>query len=157
MSVVARTIPSVPVRTSVATWTSVIDLLTAPDHEARGSLASITSIAATLIAEEYTREAPIVVKPASGDRVRLYTTHGTAAIEADEPPSLATWPLIEPGWTMSLPCGIDDIDHVRTLLEPYPFADVRDLTEGITAAQVTPVSMPRVSPLKINYDELERP
>jgi hypothetical protein len=157
MSVVARTVPSVPARTSVGTWNSVIDLLTAPDHAARVSLASITSIVATLIAEEYTREAPIVIKPATGDRVRIYTAHGASAIETDEPQPLATWPLTEPGWAVSLPCGVDDIDQIRALLKHYPFADVRDLVEGITAELATPVSPSVTGALTINYDELERP
>jgi hypothetical protein len=67
-------------------------------------LEAITNIAALLIADEYTRDAPIVVMPAAGPRIRVYTVHGAAAIddEGDETPP-ATWPLIEPGWRLSLP------------------------------------------------------
>lgn len=156
MSVISRTVPSVPVRTSVETWTAIVELLTAADHAARASLEAITNIAAMLIADQYTRDAPIIVMPARGDRVRIYTAHGSAAIEVETETPLATWPLVESGWSLSVPCGIDDIDDVRAALRPYPFVDVRDVTDGITvdAAASTPRPAGTVT---INYDELERP
>jgi hypothetical protein len=145
----------VPVRTSVATWNTIIDLLTAPDASAAAELAGVTSTVAMLIAEEYTREAPIVVMPATGDRVRVYTLHGPAAVEGEDPAPLATWPLAGPEWRISLPCGAVDLDEVRTALQPYPRFAVRDVTEGITAASVPPA--PRTSGrVSINYAELER-
>lgn len=169
MSVISRKMISVPVRTSVETWTAIIDLLSASDEPARNSLKMIGNVAAMLIAEEYTREVPIVVVPIVGDRIRIYTVHGTAAVEAedtDETP-LASWPLSTAGWTLSLPCGVDDIDDVRAALLPYPFADVRDMTEGITvnsasggavggAADAEP-AVRRSGAVVINYNELERP
>ena len=155
MSVVARQVPSVPVRTSVATWNAVIDLLTPPGASARTDLTAVTGIVAMLIAEEYTREAPIVVMPTTGDRARVYTIHGTAAVEGDDPAPLATWPLADPGWRISLPCGETDLDDVRAALRPYPRFEVRDATEGITATSVPPA--PRASSgVSINYAELER-
>jgi hypothetical protein len=169
VSVISRRMLSVPVRTSVETWTAIVDLVTASDEPARDSLGMIGNVAAMLIAEEYTREAPIVVVPIVGDRIRIYTVHGTAAIEAedtDETP-LATWPLSTAGWTLSLPCGVDDIDDVRAALQPYPFADVRDLTEGITVnsascgtagiAADAESAARRSGAVVINYTELERP
>lgn len=157
MSVISRRVPAIPVCTSVETWNTIVTLLTAPGHAARTSLEAVTSIAAMLIAEEYTRDAPIVVIPAAGPRVRIYTVHGTAAIDddADETP-LASWPLAEPGWRLSLPCGIDDIDDVHAALLPYPGIDVRDTTEGITVGATAPA--PRTAgPVSINYGEMERP
>ena len=156
MSVVTRRVSSVPVRTSVGTWNAVIALLTAPDHAARASLEAITNVAAMLITEEYTRDAPIVITPVAGLRVRIYTVHGTAAIDGgeDEVP-LATWPLAQSGWRLSLPCGIDDIDDVRSALRPYPSIDVRDTTEGIA---VDAAAASRVAgPVSINHEEMERP
>jgi hypothetical protein len=157
MSVVSRRVPSVPVRTSVETWKAIVALLTAADHEARRSLDAITNTAAMLITEEYTRDAPIVVVPAAGPRVRVYTVHGEAAVDGDgDGDPLATWPLAEPGWRLSLPCGIDDIDDVRAAQQQYPFIDVRDITEGINADTGAPA--PRTAgSVSINYDEMERP
>jgi hypothetical protein len=157
MSVISRRVSSVPVRTSVGTWNTVVELLTAPDHYARTSLEAITNTAAMLITEEYTRDAPIVVTPVAGPRVRIYTVHNTTAIDGGENEApLAAWPLAEPGWRLSLPCGIDDIDDVRAALAPFPFIDVRDTTEGITvdAGAAAPRTTGTVS---INYDELEQP
>jgi hypothetical protein len=155
VSVVSRQVPSVPVRTSVATWNAVIDLLTPPDAGGRTDLRAVTGTVAMLIAEEYTRDAPIVVMPATGDRVRVYTVHGTAAVDGEDPAPLATWPLADPGWRISLPCGEADLDDVRAALRPYPRFEVRDAAEGIAATSVPPA--PRTSGrVSINYAELER-
>ncbi|WP_221327001.1 hypothetical protein [Actinoplanes sp. L3-i22] len=108
-----------------------------------------------LIAEEYTGEAPIVVMPTAGDRVRVYTLHGSAAVEGENPAALATWPLAEPGWRISLPCGAVDLDEARAALGSYPHFEVRDLTEGI--ATVSAVSQQGASErVVIDYTELER-
>ncbi|MBN1171296.1 MAG: hypothetical protein JXA67_03900 [Micromonosporaceae bacterium] len=156
MSVVSRTVPAIPVRTSTDTWAVIVALLTAPEHAARADLNAIADTAALLIAEEYTRDAPIVVLPAVGDRIRIYTVHGPAAIDDEDPAALATWPLTTPGWKVSLPCGVDDIDEIRAALAPYSFAEVRDTTEGVTVGVAA--SAPHgTGSISINYDELERP
>jgi hypothetical protein len=160
VSVVARQVPSVPVRTSVATWNAIIDLLAPPGADARTDLTAVTSTAAMLIAEECTCVAPIVIMPAAGDRVRVYTVHGTAAVDSEDPAPLATWPLADPGWRISLPCGADDLDDVRAALRAYPSFEVRDATEGFIAASATAGSVPpeprTSSRVSINYSELER-
>ena len=155
MSTASRRVPSVPVRTSVATWNAIIDLLTPASSGAHADLAEVTGTVAMLIAEEYTREAPIVVMPTAGDRVRVYTVHGTAAVEGEDPAPLANWPLTGAGWRISLPCGAADLDDVRAALQPHPRFEVRDVTEGIAAASMPPV--PRTSSrVLIDYAEMER-
>ncbi len=167
MSVTSRRVLSVPVRTSVETWTAIVDLLTAPDQPARVNLDAIRNITAMLIAEEYTGDAPIIVRPVIGDRIRIYTIHGTAAVDAEGESTdltpLATWPLSTTGWTLSVPCGIDDIEDVRVALRLYPFVEVRDVTDGITtdttlgiATDATGTTRDRRA-VVIDYDELERP
>jgi len=155
MSVASRQVPSVPVRSSVATWNTIIDLLTPTGTGARADLAAVTSTVAMLIAEEYTREAPIVVMPVAGDRLRIYTVHGAAAVEGENPAALATWPLAEPGWRISLPCGAADLDEVRTALRPYPHFEVRDVAEGIATASTVP-QQGASGRVVIDYAELER-
>ncbi|MDS0133207.1 MULTISPECIES: hypothetical protein [unclassified Amycolatopsis] len=156
MSVIVRTVPSTPIRTSVQTWETIVGLLTEAGQEAQAKLTAVTGVAATLIAEEYTSLAPIVVKPARGERVRIYTAHGALALEGEEPPPLATWPLVEAGWSLSLPCAAEDIDEMRDLLEKHPEIEVRDLADGITAA-AAPACASAPGTFTINYDELERP
>jgi hypothetical protein len=109
------------------------------------------------LAEEYTRDAPIVVLPATGPRIRIYTVHGPAAVGTDDDAaSLATWPLVDLGWRLSFPCGIDDIDEVRAALRRYTFVEVRDARERF--AVNGEASAPRLpGSVLINYDELDRP
>ena len=157
MSVIARRIAAVPVRTSVVTWRTIADLLARAASPAREQLDAVTNIGAMLVAEEYTALAPIIVQPASGARIRIYTVHGEAAIEAqtDEQP-LATWPLDQPGWTISLPCGRTDLDNVRAALAEHPAFAVRDVADGIDAGnrerQTTDAR-----PLIIDLNEMSRP
>ena len=155
MGVASRQVPSVPVRTSAGTWNTIIDLLTPSGASARADLVAVTSTVAMLIAEEYTGEAPIVVMPVVGDRVRIYTLHGAAAVEGDDPAALATWPLAESGWRISLPCGAADLDEARAALEPYPHFEVRDVTEGIATASAVP-QHGASGGVVIDYAELER-
>lgn len=168
MSVISRKVLSVPVRTSVETWTAIVDLLTPPDQPARVSLEAISNVTAMLIAEEYTRDAPIIVMPVIGDRIRIYTVHGSAAVEAEgantnETP-LATWPLSTAGWTLSVPCGVDDVDDIRAALRPYPFVDVRDMPDWVTTNITTGMTTDAGGSatreggvVVIDYGELERP
>ena len=156
MNAVSRTMAAIPVRTSVQTWEAITGLLAPAGSPGRGRLDAVTNIAAILITAEYTRQAPIVVMPAGGPRVRIRTAHGMDAVDAlaGEIP-LAASPCAEPGWSMSLPCGIDDIDEIREALRGHPGIDVRDLTEGITAKET--VSAADATAWSVNYDELETP
>jgi hypothetical protein len=140
----------------VATWKTISDLLAPAGSAGRGRLDAVTNIAAILITAEFTRQAPIVVIPAIGPRVRIRTAHGIDATEtqAGEIP-LAVRPCADPGWTVSLPCGIDDIDEIRAALDRHPGIDVRDVTDGITVDE--PADGPAGEGWSIDYEEMERP
>lgn len=155
MTAVARTVAAIPVRTSVQTWEAIAGLLAPAGSPGRARLDAVTNIAAILITAEYTRQAPIVVMPASGPRVRIRTAHGMDAIDAlaGEIP-LAASPCADPGWSMSLPCGIDDIEEIRDALHRHPGIEARDLTDGITVEETTTTGAAAWS---VNYDEMERP
>jgi hypothetical protein len=157
MSVVSRVVAAIPVRTSTATWRAIADLLAPSNSASRDRLESVINVAAILIAAEYTRHAPIVVIPASGARVRIRTVHGQAAAEAlaEESPLVAR-PCAQPGWVLSLPSGIDDIDEVRAALAGYPGIEVRDITEGIAISEDI-AEAGTAGQWLINYDELEHP
>lgn len=151
MKVVSRAVAAIPVRTSTGTWLAITELLAMPGSEARTRLESVTGIASILIAAEYTRQAPIVVLPTSGPRVRIRTAHGDDAIDAlaEEMP-LAVKPCEQSGWKLSLPCGVDDIEEVQSALHDVPGIDIRGLTDGVTAA-----SNIALSGWSIDYNELE--
>lgn len=156
MSVVSRTVAAIPARTSVGTWNAVTDLLAPPGSAGRVRLEAVTNIAAVLITAEYTRQAPIVVIPASGPRTRIRTAHGPDAADAQamEIPLVASL-CADPGWTMSLPCGVDDIEEIRAALGRHPGIEVRDVTDGITIDE--PGADADGGAWSIDYDELERP
>lgn len=157
MSVVARRIAAIPARTSVETWNAVVDLLAEHGSSGRGQLAAVTNIGAMLIAEEYTSQAPIVVTTPEGPRVRIYTVHSLDAVDAlaDELP-LATWPLSESGWAVSLPCGVADLDDVVEALTGHPQITARDVADG-SAVQVSDGRMRTVTSLEVDVEEMERP
>jgi hypothetical protein len=156
MSVIARRIGAVPVRTSVQTWQAIAELLARATSPARDELDAVTNVGAMLVAEEYTALAPVVVQPASGARIRIYTVHGEDAIEvqADEQP-LSSWPLDQPGWTISFPCGTGDLDDVRTALAEHPAFAVRDVADGIESGEGDRQAATR-SPLIIDLEEMSR-
>ncbi len=139
VSVVARRISAVPARTSSEAWHAIVELVSEPGSAARADLTSITSIAAILISEEYTREAPIVVMPATGPRIRIHTVHGMDSIDhlSEETPLYGAR-LAEPGWQVSLPCGTADLTAITADLAGIPAVTVRDTGEGF-AAQPQPV------------------
>jgi hypothetical protein len=156
VSVVSRAVAAIPVRTSVGTWEAITDLLAPAGSVGRSRLEGVTNIAAVLISAEYTQQAPIVVMPSTGPRVRIRTVHGLDAAEAHaEEIPLTIRPCAEPGWTLSLPCGVDDIEEIRAALRSHPGIEVRDITEGITVDEPAPSSA--TEGWSINYDELERP
>jgi len=155
VTALARAVAAIPVRTSVQTWEAIAALVAPAGSPGRLRLDAVTNIAAILITEEYTRQAPIVIMPASGPRVRIRTVHGLDAVDAlaGEIPLTAS-PCAEPGWSMSLPCGIDDIEEMREALRGHPGIEVRDLTDGITVEEASAAGAGAWS---VNYDEMETP
>lgn len=129
MTVHARRIASIPRRTATGTWRAICELLSAPDSAPRHELQQVVGIAAALITEEYARDAAIVVS-GTGPQVRIYTLHGEAAIEADP---LDENPLnhdpTSGDWTMSLPCGEDDLEEARQAVACFPHVTVRSLVD----------------------------
>jgi hypothetical protein len=132
-TVITRRIGSVPVRTGTETWHAIVSLIAEPGSEAQTRLNSITGIAAMLIAETYTQEAPVIIIPSSGSRVRVYTVHGDEAEETTgDETALAYWPTSDTGWSISLPCGSDDLGFASARLASTPEITVRDLVLGIS-------------------------
>jgi hypothetical protein len=160
VTTVARRIASVPVRTSVETWQAICDLLAQPGTAAHGDLTTISSIAAVLIAEEYSSAAPIIVTAAGSPRVRVYTVHGEDApdAEADEEP-LVLVPCENDDWAVSLPCAAVDLAEITSALDGSTRFTVRDLDEGIHLVKgSTSTDREAASALfVINLAEMERP
>ncbi len=136
--VVVRRIGSVPARNATDTWRAIAATIAEPGSSPYSMLIEATGVAAMLIAEAYTRDAPVVVDPTSGPRVRLYTVHGNDADDAiaEETP-LATWPTEGAGWTVSLPCAEQDLVFASSALTGLSAVSVRDVALGLAVESNT--------------------
>lgn len=116
-TVIARRFTSVPVRTAMQTWSSIVDLL-APDSDDpdRQELQSIAGVACSAISSEVLVNAPIVVW-GGGLRVRIRCAFGDDAVTGDavnedELPRSA----LDGEWQMSIPCLSDDLAWMKKSL-----------------------------------------
>lgn len=157
MTVIARRIASVPVRTAVETWERIVEVVAAPESPAREELLGITSIAAMLIADEQTKGAPITIA-GGGPLVRLYTVHGDDAIEHDDADEadLPFDPTSGDGWTLSLPASGADVAIAEAAVAECAHVDVRDVDAGDDDGATTAAKASRAA-LDLDLRELERP
>lgn len=117
MTVVARTIRSTPYRTSVETWRFIADLIASSSESARLELAAIEGVAASLIADEVTEQAPIVVA-GSGPRLRIYCIYGEVAIGGEGASEEAlTWDPTKDDWHVHLPVSEEEMEWVSASLK----------------------------------------
>jgi hypothetical protein len=156
VTVVARRLASVPRRTSVATWQRVVDLVSADASSAREELSSMTSVASMLIAEEYTKTAPVTIS-GGGPLVRIYTLHGEDAIEhdLDDEAELAFDPTAGDSWLLSLPAAGADVAIAQAAVAAAAHVEVRDVAEAERSA-AAPTASP-MPDLALDLQELERP
>jgi hypothetical protein len=117
-TVVRRTFRSSPHRDAHDTWIAIVDLLTqGRDGTARTELLSVAGLAASVIADQATRNAAIIAT-CDGPRTRIYCLYDDDAIDgsdANEDP-LGFDPL-KGDWRISLPCLADDLDWVQAALK----------------------------------------
>jgi hypothetical protein len=154
VTVQARRIAAIPRRSSVDTWRAISDLLARPATPARGELEAATGVAAMLIAEEYTRDAPVIMS-GTGPQLRLYTLHGDEAIDADlDAETPFAFDPTDGDWSLSLPCGVDDLEEATQALSATAHITVREMTSEtpVAAAALRASGKP-----VINLSELERP
>lgn len=156
MTVVARRIASVPVRTAVETWERIAGLVTAPVSPARDELTGITSIAAMLIADEQTKDEPITIA-GGGPLVRVYTVHGDDAIEHDDADEadLPFDPTSSNAWTLTLPASGADVAIVEAAVADSPHVEVRDVDAAGDDERATTAKA--AAALELDLTELERP
>ena len=135
VTVARRTFRSTPGRSSLATWTEIVDVLTqGRTGEARAELLSVAGVAASIIADHAPSDAAIVVT-CDGPRTRIYCLYDEDAIDgsgANEDP-LGFYPL-NGDWRVSLPCPADDLTWVQGALERRSDRiTARDLKERVAS------------------------
>lgn len=151
MTVHARRIASVPIRTASETWRAICDLIAPHDSVARSVLDAATGLGSMLIAEEYSADNPIIVS-GSGPQLRLYTLHSDEALESDAEEDPLAFDPTAGDWKMSLPCGEVDISEAQLAAREFDRIEVRALG---AAAHTAVTVVTRTRPV-IDLAELER-
>jgi hypothetical protein len=117
MTTIARTLVSVPQRSSKQTWDVIVDLV-APDtcSAARKELAMVAGVACSCISDEALADDAIVVHGV-GPRLRVYALYGDDALDGERASeSSLSWVPTDGDWRMSIPCLEDDLAWVRAKL-----------------------------------------
>ena len=118
MTVVARTVASVPERSAAATWQRIIELVSPDGHSAaRRDLEAVAGVVCSCITDEALADDPLVVYGV-GPRLRIYALYGDDAIEGDRVnESPLSYVPTQGNWQMSIPCLPDDLPWVQRSLE----------------------------------------
>lgn len=134
MTVKARRIASVPKRTPTETWGAISDLVASSGSTARPELDRMVGLASMLIADECTREDPIIIEGA-GPQLRIYTLHGDAALEDEEDQDPFAFDPTAGDWTVSFPCSDEDLEETQMVAKALPRVEVRRMGEASGKSQ----------------------
>ncbi len=130
-TVARRTLCSTPQRDAAQTWDLIVALLTkGKEGEARTELLAVAGIAASVIADQASKDAPIVVT-CNGPQTRIYCLYDDDAIEgSDANEDALNYDPLNGSWNVSLPCLADDLSWVQGALKKHSTRIVaRDLSE----------------------------
>jgi hypothetical protein len=135
-TVARRTLCSTPQRDAAQTWDLIVALLTkGKEGEARTELLAVAGIAASVIADQAPKDAPIAIT-CSGPQTRIYCLYDDDAIEgsdANEDP--LNYDPLNGSWNVSLPCLADDLSWVQGALKKHSTRIVaRDKSEEATSS-----------------------
>lgn len=132
--VVRRTFGSTPARDAASTWAAIVDLLTfGKTSEARSELLSVSGVAASIIADQAPKDAPITIT-CDGPRTRIYCIYDSDAIDGSDAneTGLGFDPL-NGDWRVSLPCLADDLSWVQGALKQHSVRiTARDRDEAVS-------------------------
>ncbi len=125
MTTIARRIAATPVRTSSDTWDAIIDLLGVAGCDIATGLNQAADVASMLIAEEHTAASPIVLS-GCGPQVRVYTIHGTDAIDGSQINEQTLTIIGTDDWHLTLPASGLDYALASASLNTVANIDVYD-------------------------------
>ncbi|MGH9298072.1 MAG: hypothetical protein ACRDZP_08875 [Acidimicrobiales bacterium] len=141
MTTIARRFACTPERTASETWAAIVDLLAPTAGVARDELVRAAGAISMLIADEVTKDRPLVVS-GSGPQVRVYTVHGGDAIDGS---GVTEAPLARDAttgaWTLSVPVPEEDAEWVSVQLAQLPHVSV---VTPVTDAKAAPPAVPPV-------------
>lgn len=133
-TVASRTFRSIPYREAAQTWNAIVELLTQGRiGQAKNELLSIAGIAASVIADQAPKEAPIVVT-CDGPRTRIYCVYDDDAIDdSEENENALGFDPLKGDWHVSLPCLADDLSWVQSALKQHSNRiTTRDISTGLS-------------------------
>ena len=116
-TVASRTFRSTPNPDAAATWNAIVDLLT-QGHTggARSELLGVSGTAASIIADQAPKDAPIVVT-CDGPRTRIYCIYDEDAVDgSDASENALGFDPLKGDWRISLPCCAEDLAWVQRSL-----------------------------------------
>jgi hypothetical protein len=117
MTVVARRFASTPNRTSAETWEAILSIISKNGAEARSELESISGFAASTIADEIPKDAPIVLC-GNGPLLRIYCLYGEDAVIGDDcDESALSWNPTDGDWRLFLPFTAGDLQWISNALQ----------------------------------------
>ena len=134
-TVIRRTFRSSPFRNTHDTWMAIVELLTGgQSSEARNVLVAVAGVAASCIADQAARSAPIVVT-CDGPRTRIYCLYGDDALDgADAQEGALGFDALKGDWAVSLPCHKDELSWVvDALAEHTARIKARDMADGLAS------------------------
>lgn len=109
---VRRSFAASPVRTGMATWEAIVDIVAPEGSSGRAELIAVNGIAASLVAAEAWRASPLIVA-GIGPQLRIYCLHGEDAIVGDDiNEDNLSWSPTDGDWAMEMPCPPEDIEWV---------------------------------------------
>lgn len=144
-TVASRTFASTPSRDAAETWSAIVDLLTqGRNSPARNELLAVLGVAASIIADQMPKDAPIVVT-CDGPRTRIYCLYDDYAIEgSDANEDVLGFDPLEGDWRVSLPCPMDDLSWVQGALKKHSTRiSARDPDAAVVKAEDAPTTQGR--------------
>jgi len=109
---VKREVNSIPKRSALDTWSTIVALVTGKDSVDKSHLEAIAGTVATVITEETSKDAPFVFH-GSGPRLVVYCRFNGDAMEEENIDKLNWNPTEDATWHLAVPCGKDDLDWIR--------------------------------------------
>lgn len=138
-TVIRRTFRSSPFRNTHDTWMAIVELLTGGQpSDARKALVAVAGVAASCIADQAPRSAPIVVT-CDGPRTRIYCLYDDDALDgADAQEGALGFDAFQGDWAISIPCHKDELAWVvDALAEHTTRITARDMADGLATDEKT--------------------
>lgn len=153
MTTIARRIAATPVRTASTTWDVISDLLGAAGEDIEAGLDKAADVGSMIIAEEHTAANPIILS-GCGPQVRIYTLHGTEAIDGSQLNEQALTIVAGDDWQLNLPASGSDFDLASAAVDGIANINVYDPSDD-NGRQLATGRLPSRQPVTVDLTALE--